>query len=327
MADQGCRAKKEKEYLEKRQLEIGCRFCEKLHLYGDEGFLRGVRREKFPIGYNTCSEVLMNEEKKTTAISEEELDSSPTVMITEETENNETIPVENITVEEPDGYEQTDADGESVDHSATLARMDEIAKEIQANLKTYKLTMWLIVIAIAVYLLLLFVFKSRGVLLVCIVMIILAVINTKYSRKIQKLAAERANLKKSLEQPQDVQVTAVIEKGLIKGTDNSSEAIVANAKSLNDLPKEYTVLDHVELEHGEAAHIVVSPYGIALVGDPALKEDIDALLYVEGLSSPIYVYDPDQDIAALAEAIQMEKIVELSEGECMKVCQKFLGLR
>lgn len=270
----------------------------------------------------------MNEIKNPSSHSDpvnEEETSLPTEPIPADDDSEKTEVIE-VTVPDNSADAPKDENGQTIDQSETLEKIDKITNEIRDLLKIYKVTMWAIVASIVVYLLVLFVFKSKGLLIVCIVMIVLAIINTRYSRKIQKLAAERTKLKKSIESPTS-EAAAPTDGSLQVGTDNSSEAIVTNAKSLNDLPREYTVLDHVEFPAGEVDHVVVSPYGIALIGDPKYRADMESVLQEIQIDSPIFVYNPDEEISKLVEQIQMEKIVELTEAQCMTICQKLLGLK
>lgn len=242
--------------------------------------------------------------------------------VEKEPENEAIETVEVTIVEDP----QTGMiEGESVDHSQTLAEIDQLDQAIAKDMELYKASLWAVGILVGLYLLCLFVFKT-GVLIVCILMIIAAVMNTRYSRRVQKAAAKRAKLKKSLENPQPAQSTAD-GNGLEIGTDRSDEAIVTDVKSLNELPKEYTVLDHVKLGDTDVENIVVSPYGIAVVGEESVRPQIEAILAEANADSPIFFYSADLPVNDLAGKIQMEKIVVLSEQQIMSVLQKLLGLR
>ncbi len=206
--------------------------------------------------------------------------------------------------------------------------IDSLDGQIKELMKKYKMTMWALVACIVAYLIFLFVIKASWstwvVLGICVVMIALAVMNTRYSRRIQKLAMEKQKLKK---QAQAAAAPGQSSDGRI-GQVDSDEAIVANAASLNDLPRQYTVLDEIEFSDGQSAeNIVVSPYGVAVVGSPDLKPELEAILQEAGVEAPIFFYSPDQEVAALAEEIQMEKTIALDEKQIMDILYKLTGLK
>ena len=206
--------------------------------------------------------------------------------------------------------------------------IDNLDGQIKELMKKYKMTMWALVACIVAYLIFLFVIKASWstwvVLGICVVMIALAVMNTRYSRRIQKLAMEKQKLKK---QAQAAAAPGQSSDGRI-GQVDSDEAIVANAASLNDLPRQYTVLDEIEFSDGQSAeNIVVSPYGVAVVGSPDLKPELEAILQEAGVEAPIFFYSPDQEVAALAEEIQMEKTIALDEKQIMDILYKLTGLK
>lgn len=204
--------------------------------------------------------------------------------------------------------------------------IDSLDGQIRELMKKYKMTMWALVACIVAYLVFLFLVKTSWstwvVLAICVVMIAIAVMNTKYSRRIQKLAMEKQKLKKQ------AQATGGSADAASAIGQTGNEAIVANAASLNDLPRQYTVLDDVEFADGqEAENIVVSPYGVAVVGSPDLKPELDAVLQEAGVEAPIFFYSPEQEVSALAEAIQMEKTIALDEKQIMDILYKLTGLK
>lgn len=204
--------------------------------------------------------------------------------------------------------------------------IDSLDGQIRELMKKYKMTMWALVACIVAYLVFLFLVKTSWstwvVLAICVVMIAIAVMNTKYSRRIQKLAMEKQKLKKQ------AQATGGSADAASAIGQTGNEAIVANAASLNDLPRQYTVLDDVEFAEGqEAENIVVSPYGVAVVGSPDLKPELDAVLQEAGVEAPIFFYSPEQEVSALAEAIQMEKTIALDEKQIMDILYKLTGLK
>lgn len=209
------------------------------------------------------------------------------------------------------------------------AELDSLDAQIQEMMKKYKLTIYLLIGSIVFYLIFLFVIRESWstwvVLGICVVMIVLAVINSRDSRRIQKLATRRAELKKALEKPVPGRSEAPS-----KGDQDLQTPVVANATSLNDLPKQYTVLDEIEFSDGQKAeHIIVSPYGIALVGDIALRDDIASIAQEVADDIPIFVYSPQEeadDVAQLVEDIQMEKTVVLQERQVMDLLFKLTGL-
>ena len=208
--------------------------------------------------------------------------------------------------------------------------IDSLDGQIKELMKKYKMTMWALVACIVAYLIFLFVIKASWstwvVLGICVVMIALAVMNTRYSRRIQKLAMEKQKLAME-KQAQAAAAPGQSSDGRI-GQVDSDEAIVANAASLNDLPRQYTVLDEIEFSDGQSAeNIVVSPYGVAVVGSPDLKPELEAILQEAGVEAPIFFYSPDQEVAALAEEIQMEKTIALDEKQIMDILYKLTGLK
>ncbi len=238
----------------------------------------------------------------------------------------ETVETQDAEVEiiEPE-YDSTAA---CADAGANEAELERISKEIQAQLKTYKITLWGVVGSIGLYLVCLFMIKSNALLLAtCVLMIVMAILNTRYSKRIQKLAKERAALQASIAKPESSATAAAAEDGLQIGTVNTSDPVVTGVESLNELPKEYTVLDDVDFGDFSAEHVVVSPYGVALVGNADCAAELNAVLQEIGVESPVFVYDPELDIDTLAQNIQSEKIIALDEQQIMTICQKLLGLR
>lgn len=236
----------------------------------------------------------------------------------------ETVETEDVEIIEPE-YDSAEA---CADAGANEAELERISKEIQAQLKTYKITLWGVVGSIGLYLVCLFMIKSNALLLAtCVIMIVMAILNTRYSKRIQKLAKERAALQASIEKPESTAAAAAGEDGLQIGTVNTSDPVVTGVESLNELPKEYTVLDDVDFGDFSAEHVVVSPYGVALVGNSDCAAELNAVLQEIGVESPVFVYDPESDIETLAQNIQSEKIVALDEQQIMTICQKLLGLR
>ncbi|MEY8309669.1 hypothetical protein AAK899_09135 [Erysipelotrichaceae bacterium 51-3] len=227
-----------------------------------------------------------------------------------------------------------DEEAEVVDPEV-VASLDNQIKDL---MKKYKMTMWALIACIVVYLLFLFVIKTAYstwiVLGICVVMIGIAVYNTKISRQVQKLALE----KRRLTHPNDAPAASQPASGGLMGKStagapvgevDSSQPIVANATSLNDLPKQYTVLDDVEFGDGQrAANVVVSPYGIAVVGNEDLRPEMEAILQEEGLEDiPVSYYNPDEEVSSIAEKIQEDKMVVLDENKIMSLLLKLTGIK
>ena len=97
----------------------------------------------------------------------------------------------------------------------------------------------------------------------CVAMIALAVYDTRLTRKIRRLATERGRLMEE----------SKVANGQAAATDLP---MVENAQSLKSFfLRQFTVLDDIEFEDGTVAeHIVVFPYGIAVVGDESLKDNV-----------------------------------------------------
>lgn len=198
--------------------------------------------------------------------------------------------------------------------------------QIQDVLKKYKLTMGLLIACIAAYLVFLFLVKETWstyvVLGICVIMIILAIYNTRLSRQIQRLAAEKQRLGGSQCSPA---------AGSRVGQIDDQLEMMENAQSLNDLPRQYTVLDDVQFEDGEVAqNIVVSPYGVAVVGSDALRQDVASVLLECGIENPneiLFFYNPDQEISALAQQILQVNVICLDERKIMDILLKLTGIR
>lgn len=214
-----------------------------------------------------------------------------------------------------------------VEDSELQEKKAKLDAEIQEVLKKYKLTMSLLIACIAAYLVFLFVIKESWstyvVLGICVIMIVLAVYNTRLSRHIQKLAAEKQRLG-------GTQCPAAAAGSRIGSVDDQLE-MMENAQSLNDLPRQYTVLDEVQFEDGKVAqNIVVSPYGVAVVGSDHLRADVASVLLECGIENPneiLFFYDPDQEIGTLAQEITRVNVVCLDERQIMDILLKLTGIR
>lgn len=235
--------------------------------------------------------------------------------------------------EDDDEDENEEVEAEIVETAdpETIAKIDS---QIQQLMKKYKMSMWALVACIVLYLIFLFIIKTAYstwvVLGICVVMIGIAVYNTKISKQVQRLALEKRRLTNpKAAQSAPAGAMSKSTAGAELGQVDDSEPIVANAASLNDLPKQYTVLDDVEFSDGQRAqNVIVSPYGVAVVGSPDLRPEVDAVLQEANVEEvPIFFYSPDEEVSVLAEKIQMEKMVVLDEGKIMEILLKLTGIK
>lgn len=217
---------------------------------------------------------------------------------------------------------------ETVEAPETVETVDEINAKVQALLKKYKLTMYGMIACIVLYLISLFWIRNTIiVVIICIPMIACAVLNSRYSKQIRQLVATRNQMQSREEARKRAEEAGLDPDEMDLGDVNSGEAIVANASSLNDLPKEYTVLDDVDLDGDVIPHIILSPYGVAVVDSTDRTELITQKLKELDLEAPVYMYEPSEDIALLAENIQMPKEVVFTEPDIYKVLYSLTGLK
>lgn len=240
----------------------------------------------------------------------------------------------NLNAQDEDDDEANEEVEAEVIETADPEMVAKIDNQIQQLMKKYKMSMWALVVCIALYLVFLFLVKTAYstwiVLGICVVMIGIAVYNTKISKQVQRLALEKRRLTNpnaTPNRPASAMTKSTANAPL--GQVDDSEPIVANAVSLNDLPKQYTVLDDVEFGDGQRAqNVVVSPYGIAVVGNPDLRPEVEAILQEANVEDvPIFFYSPDEEVSVLAEKIQMEKMVVLDEGKIMEILLKLTGIK
>mgnify|MGYP003375577705 CR=1 FL=1 len=151
----------------------------------------------------------------------------------------------------------------------------------------------------------------------CVAMIALAVYDTRLTRKIRRLATERGRLMEE----------SKVANGQAVATDLP---MVENAQSLNDLPRQFTVLDDIEFEDGTVAeHIVVSPYGIAVVGDESLKDNVLQALDQCGVDQAeelVMFYDPNEETSELVQKILQVNVNCLDERQIMQILLNLTGL-
>lgn len=234
-------------------------------------------------------------------------------------------------VEEPEAetVEAVDAEVMPTPEEAQ-AQINEINKQIQGIMKKYKMTMWGMIACIVVYLIALFWLKNMIVVLICCIpMVAMAVLNSRYSKQARALMQKRQEIKNR----EDARIKR--EQALASGDMDAAaaaqavinnEPIIANASSLNDLPKEYTVLDDVVVDGETIPHVILSPYGVAVVDEADRTDLMHGVLEELSLDAPVYMYEPDENIAELAEQIQMPKTVALSEPEIYSILSRLTGL-
>lgn len=210
-----------------------------------------------------------------------------------------------------------------------MNELERLEAQMREAMKKYKLTMYGLIACIVLYLVCLFMVKNNWLVLACCVpMIVLAIINNKYVKQIKKYGGEIASLRNG--QKQAAQGVPDEKYGVIGDgiQENTAAPILANAKSLNELPKQYTVLDDIDLDGETLEHVVVSPCGVAVVADPALKEKVQERLDGLGIENlPVIYLDPVMDVSAQAVEIQSMPDSVLSEQEIYKVLYNLTGLR
>lgn len=213
-----------------------------------------------------------------------------------------------------------------------MSELERLEAQMREAMKKYKLTMYALIACIVLYLVCLFMVKNNWLVLACCVpMIVLAVINNKYVKQIKRLGGEIAQIRNVQKADGEAGMGVKDEKYGIIGDgiqESTSAPILANAKSLNELPKQYTVLDDIDLDGETLEHVVVSPTGVAVVADPALREKVQERLDGLGIENlPVIYLDPAMDIAAQAVEIQSMPDSVLSEQEIYKVLYNLTGLR
>ena len=205
-----------------------------------------------------------------------------------------------------------------IDHTEEI---NQINAQIQQTYAKYKRTMIYLVACFVIYIVFMFVVKESWsvyvVLANCVAMIALAVYDTRLTRKIRRLATERGRLMEE----------SKVANGQAVATDLP---MVENAQSLNDLPRQFTVLDDIEFEDGTVAeHIVVSPYGIAVVGNESLKENVLQALDQCGVDQAeelVTFYDPNEETSELVQKILQVNVNCLDERQIMQILLNLTGL-
>lgn len=207
------------------------------------------------------------------------------------------------------------------------AKAQILKEEYGERMKKYRLSLVLFGVALVAYFVSLLLIRNHVLVLICCIPIFgvgfwnnrigktMREMSTEYNKIMQKISAlEKADN----EFPQNEETTV--------SSDSVGSAIVANATSLNDLPKEYTVLDQEELDGQNIAHIILSPYGVTLVDEQDHRPAMEAILNELNIQAPIFWQQPQEDIAALAETIQVPKQVALNEQEIYKILYRLRGI-
>lgn len=206
----------------------------------------------------------------------------------------------------------------------TVAECNSVIQEIN---KKFKATMYAVMVCVVLYLLALFWLRNNGVvLIICIPMLIFAVMNNRYGKQIRVIAGKREQIRKeearvNAETNSEGAEVVELQPGDITET-------ITNAKSLNDLPKEYTVLDEVMINERPAAHIIVSPYGVVIVDNEDRTQEVRDLLENLNIEYPITWYEPvsEEQVFDLASKIQENRTTVLTEPEIYKILYRLNGL-
>ncbi|WP_289220614.1 hypothetical protein [Ileibacterium valens] len=206
----------------------------------------------------------------------------------------------------------------------TVAECNSAIQEIN---KKFKATMYAVMVCVVLYLLALFWLRNNGVvLIICIPMLIFAVMNNRYGKQIRVIAGKREQIRKeearvNAETNSEGAEVVELQPGDITET-------ITNAKSLNDLPKEYTVLDEVMINERPAAHIIVSPYGVVIVDNEDRTQEVRDLLENLNIEYPITWYEPvsEEQVFDLASKIQENRTTVLTEPEIYKILYRLNGL-
>ena len=206
--------------------------------------------------------------------------------------------------------------------------IEEMNTKINDLMKKYKLTMYGIVACIAAYFFVMFVVKNQLFLLaLCVPMILLGISNHKLGKEITRLVNERNDALK--EQKAQEERAQKIEDGELSAEDAEVviESEIPVCESLNDLPKEYTVMDKVEVNGQIVDHIIVSPFGVAIVNVTDPTDDVREVIDTLNIEPPIFYYPPEEDIPSLAAKIQKDKEVVLTEPEVYNILYRVSGLK
>ncbi len=209
-----------------------------------------------------------------------------------------------------------------------LNTVEECRAAIAEVNKKFRMTMYGVIACVVAYLVALFWIRNTTIVfIICIPMLILAVMNNRYGKQIRQIAARRDQIRQ--EEARVQQETGSGDAQVVELDSSDIHETVSDAKSLDDLPKEYTVLDQVTInDEPPIAHVIVSPYGVAIVDNKDWTEEIRTLLSDLNLDFPIYYYEPvsDDQIFDLAARIQQPHQTVLSEPEIYKILYRLSGI-
>lgn len=199
--------------------------------------------------------------------------------------------------------------------------MEEIRQQVEPLMKKYKYSTWAIFACVAIYLACLFWFRSQiGVIATFIPMLILAIYNWRIAKKIRALQEEYARLAKE-KQAQEMKE---------KAAENGDEELMAEAEgvaSLNQLPKDYTVLDDVQLDERTVPHVVVSPYGIVVIDTTDTSEEVKSHLNSLGVDEvPVTYIEEVDNVPAMTGRIMQAKDNVLNEKQIYAILYRLSGL-
>lgn len=209
-----------------------------------------------------------------------------------------------------------------------LNSAEECSQKIAEINKKFRMTMYGVMVCVLLYLIALFAIKNTTlVLIICIPMIILAVMNNRYGKQIRMIAQKRQEFRDAENRLKEQNPEAA-EGDIIELPVEDIKETMSNVKSLNDLPKDYTVLDQVMINNNPAAHIIVSPYGVAVVDEVDRTDDLKAVLQGLEIDAPVFWYAPvsDDELLDLAARIQSPRTVVLTEQEIYKILYRLNGL-
>lgn len=209
-----------------------------------------------------------------------------------------------------------------------LNSAEECSQKIAEINKKFRMTMYGVMVCVLLYLIALFAIKNTTlVLIICIPMIILAVMNNRYGKQIRMIAQKRQEFRDA-ENRIKAQNPDAAEGDIIELPVEDIKETMSNVKSLNDLPKDYTVLDQVMINNNPAAHIIVSPYGVAVVDEVDRTDDLKGVLQGLEIDAPVFWYAPvsDDELLDLAARIQSPRTVVLTEQEIYKILYRLNGL-
>lgn len=186
-----------------------------------------------------------------------------------------------------------------------MTYMDQL-KEKQAQMAQlmdkYKKASKVLLGTIIVYILVIFFIKNNMITMVIMgVMLVVCIWSIRLSKQIRTLSVEIQNLKAEL-MPADEQ------------------SVLSEAPAdLNHLPRNFTVLDNVELEGAVIPHVIVSPYSIIILGDQTQKKLVDDVLTALELQAPVTVLPANVSMEELNAMINASDEIVLTEEQIFKI--------